>query len=228
LAKEVDTRELHALLTEGRVQAVEVLPAAEFEEEHLPGAVNLPLIELRADTVGDLDPDLPVVPYCYDYQCDLSSRAARRFETLGFEVLHYVAGKAAWLAMGLPAEGTIPHRSRAGALARPAATIGIDATIGDLEAVERPTERSDETDCLTVVTDDEIVVGLLSAEAGRLPDDTPVTAAMQPGPPTVRPSIRADELAQSMDRNRESRILVTTLDGRLVGLVHRDDLLGQP
>jgi CBS domain-containing protein len=40
----------------------------------------------------------------------------------------------------------------------------------------------------------------------------------------VRPSITADELARSMDRNGETHMLVTTLDGRLVGVVERDDL----
>jgi rhodanese-related sulfurtransferase len=39
----LDLSELQPLLTEQQAQLVEVLPAAEYEEEHLPGAINIPL-----------------------------------------------------------------------------------------------------------------------------------------------------------------------------------------
>ena len=35
---------------------------------HLPGAVNLPLKQLNADTARQLDPAKPVIVYCWDYQ----------------------------------------------------------------------------------------------------------------------------------------------------------------
>jgi rhodanese-related sulfurtransferase len=57
--------ELGGLLMAG-AQLVEVLPEAEYLEEHLPGAVNLPLRQLTADTVRRLDPSRPVVVYCWD------------------------------------------------------------------------------------------------------------------------------------------------------------------
>ena len=47
-------------------QLVEVLPRAEYEEEHLPGAINLPLKELDRQTAGRLDIARPVIVYCYD------------------------------------------------------------------------------------------------------------------------------------------------------------------
>jgi rhodanese-related sulfurtransferase len=43
-------------------------PSGEYGEEHLPGAINIPLKELDAKTAGDLRPDAPVIVYCYDYQ----------------------------------------------------------------------------------------------------------------------------------------------------------------
>jgi phage shock protein E len=49
-------------------QLVEVLPAEEYEDEHLPGAVNIPLKELDAEKVAQLDRARPVIVYCYDYQ----------------------------------------------------------------------------------------------------------------------------------------------------------------
>jgi rhodanese-related sulfurtransferase len=62
----VATREeLHQLLRQG-AQLVEVLPANEFEEEHLPGAVNIPLGRLDTEARAVLDPARPVVVYCWD------------------------------------------------------------------------------------------------------------------------------------------------------------------
>jgi rhodanese-related sulfurtransferase len=53
-------------LAEQGAQIVEVLPPAEFDDEHLPAARNLPLKTLGPHTVGDLDPGVPVVVYCWD------------------------------------------------------------------------------------------------------------------------------------------------------------------
>jgi rhodanese-related sulfurtransferase len=53
-------------LIEERAQIVEVLPSEEYEEEHLPGAVNIPLKTLDARTTAELDRRRPVVVYCWD------------------------------------------------------------------------------------------------------------------------------------------------------------------
>ena len=55
------------LLAEG-AQLVEVLPRPEYEEEHITGAVSLPLKELNRETASQLDRTRPVVVYCNDYQ----------------------------------------------------------------------------------------------------------------------------------------------------------------
>jgi rhodanese-related sulfurtransferase len=47
-------------------QLVEVLPEAEYLEEHLRGAINVPLRQLTADTAGRLDSGRPVIVYCWD------------------------------------------------------------------------------------------------------------------------------------------------------------------
>lgn len=64
----IDTEELHRRLAAGEVQLVEVLPSAEYELEHLPGARHVPLTGMTRDAVRDLDPSRPVVAYCFDYQ----------------------------------------------------------------------------------------------------------------------------------------------------------------
>jgi rhodanese-related sulfurtransferase len=53
-------------LIEQGAQIVDVLPAREYGEDHLPGAVNLPLRKIEADAARALDPSRPVVVYCAD------------------------------------------------------------------------------------------------------------------------------------------------------------------
>jgi rhodanese-related sulfurtransferase len=47
-------------------QLVEVLPVEEFREEHLAGAINIPLKRLDATTSAGLDTGRPVIVYCWD------------------------------------------------------------------------------------------------------------------------------------------------------------------
>lgn len=53
-------------LVAGGAQLVEALPADEYEEEHLPGAIHLPIKSLTADTASVLDRARPVIVYCWD------------------------------------------------------------------------------------------------------------------------------------------------------------------
>ncbi|MDP9296773.1 MAG: rhodanese-like domain-containing protein [Actinomycetota bacterium] len=67
MPKTVDHHELQRLMREG-AQLVEVLPQKEYDEEHLPGAINIPLKEFRQENLAGLRRDVPVVVYCADYQ----------------------------------------------------------------------------------------------------------------------------------------------------------------
>ena len=64
----IDRDDVQRLLREEHAQLVEVLPADEFEDEHLPGAINIPLKTLDAESTVSLDPQRPVIVYCNDYQ----------------------------------------------------------------------------------------------------------------------------------------------------------------
>jgi len=61
----IDLAELDRLLASG-AQPVEVLPAKDFEEEHLPGAISIPLKKIDESTISQLDPGRAVVAYCWD------------------------------------------------------------------------------------------------------------------------------------------------------------------
>ena len=55
-------------LVEGGAQLVDVLPRDEYEDEHLPKAINIPLKDLDRETTAKLKRDAPVIVYCHDYQ----------------------------------------------------------------------------------------------------------------------------------------------------------------
>jgi rhodanese-related sulfurtransferase len=63
----IDRDQVQRLMEEGG-QVVEVLPRAEYEDEHLPGATNIPLKELYRERARALDRTRPVIVYCYDHQ----------------------------------------------------------------------------------------------------------------------------------------------------------------
>jgi rhodanese-related sulfurtransferase len=66
MPRDVDRDEVHRLLDQG-AQLVEVLPAEEYEQEHIPCAINLPLKELTRQAAERLlRHDRPVVVYCND------------------------------------------------------------------------------------------------------------------------------------------------------------------
>jgi rhodanese-related sulfurtransferase len=65
MTEPIGPRRVRQLVDEG-AQLVEVLPRGEYEEQHLPGAINIPLKELDADAVAVLDSETAVIVYCWD------------------------------------------------------------------------------------------------------------------------------------------------------------------
>ena len=68
MPKSIDRHQVQRLLAEQQAQLVEVLPAGEYDDEHLPGAINIPLKQLDRQTTSRLDQSRPVIVYCYDSQ----------------------------------------------------------------------------------------------------------------------------------------------------------------
>lgn len=63
----IDRYGVQRLVAEG-AQLVDVLPPKDYEDEHLPGAINIPLKQLDRKTATRLDRNQPVIVYCYDNQ----------------------------------------------------------------------------------------------------------------------------------------------------------------
>jgi CBS domain-containing protein len=140
-------------------------------------------------------------------------------------VYDYRTGKLDWTGAGLPTEGTSTQRPRLlDVVRRDVPTCSLGDRLGDVRA--RVTAAG--WDACVVVTDDRVVLGLLRAGELQADPNLPAEQAMRPGPSTYRPSVPVDEMRRIMtDRNLPSSP-VTTSDGKLVGLVRRQDLAPPP
>jgi rhodanese-related sulfurtransferase len=65
MSRTVDREGVQRLVANG-ADLIEVLPDREYEEEHLPGAIHIPLKDLTETRVADLDRTRPVIVYCWD------------------------------------------------------------------------------------------------------------------------------------------------------------------
>ena len=61
----IDRDQLQKLVADG-AQLVEVLPADEYKEDHIPGARSIPLRQLTRETAAALDAKRAVIVYCWD------------------------------------------------------------------------------------------------------------------------------------------------------------------
>ena len=64
MAKLIERETVQEMLKQG-AQLVEVLPAKEYAEDHLPGAVSHPL-KLLDQEAGQIGRNRPVIVYCWD------------------------------------------------------------------------------------------------------------------------------------------------------------------
>jgi CBS domain-containing protein len=140
---------------------------------------------------------------------------------MGFtQVYDYVAGKLDWLAAGLATEGSNAQQPRAGDVARrDVPTCGLQEP---LEAVAQRVQAGGWDACV-VVNPERVVLGLLRARELKADPGLRIEQAMRPGPSTFRPHVSIVEMARFMvDHDLESSP-ITTSDGRLVGLLRRQD-----
>lgn len=63
----IERDEVSRLMSEEGGQLIDVLPAKEYQEEHIAGAVGIPLKQLNAESARQLDRSRPVITYCHDY-----------------------------------------------------------------------------------------------------------------------------------------------------------------
>ena len=102
----ITTEELKQLKDSGKpFKLVDVLSTDHFQEEHIEGAVNLPLEDIASEAMNRFDMEDEIAVYCKDKECSASPKAAQKLESIGFQnVKDYEAGLEAWKDEGLPTE----------------------------------------------------------------------------------------------------------------------------
>ncbi len=83
------------------VLVLDVRPADEFVQGHLPGAINIPLSVLE-QRLKELPSDCEVVAYCRGPYCVLAFEAVAMLRQRGFQARRFEAGFPEWKAAGLP------------------------------------------------------------------------------------------------------------------------------
>ena len=79
----------------------------DFEECHIPSAINLPYRKITAESIAHLPKEKLLVVYCWSPGCNSATKAALRLSALGFQVKEMLGGIEYWRREGGPVEGTL-------------------------------------------------------------------------------------------------------------------------
>ena len=102
----VSREDLISRLHGGLVTVLDVRPEDEFALGHLPGALNIPLGELK-HRLTELPADREVIAYCRGPYCVLSFEAVAALRARGYLVHRLEDGYPEWKAAGLPVEAIV-------------------------------------------------------------------------------------------------------------------------
>lgn len=110
--------DLEALITRvrgGEVTVLDVRPAEEYEAGHIPGALSLPLTELKR-RIGEVPHGREIVAYCRGPYCILAVEAVALLRRKGFRAIRLEEGVPDWRARGLSVEvgGAVRSRKQRG------------------------------------------------------------------------------------------------------------------
>jgi CBS domain-containing protein len=98
-------------------------------------------------------------------------------------------------------------------------TCALDERLGDV----RDRVRTAGWDACVVVNEQRVVLGLLRTTELSAAPGLRIEQAMRPGPSTFRPFVAIDEMAGFMVEHDLESSPITTSDGKLVGLLRRQD-----
>ncbi len=99
----VSLRDLRHLLREGEVTVVDVRPSEEFEAGHVPGAISLPVADLRR-RLREIPKGRDVIAYCRGRYCVFALEAVAVLRQHGYRARRAEAGLPDWRAAGWPVE----------------------------------------------------------------------------------------------------------------------------
>lgn len=106
LQYEIDPSDLYEALNNGeKIVVVDARKAYAYQEEHIPGAINIPHREMSAENVKELNKDVLYVCYCDGIGCNASTKGSLNLTQLGFNVKELLGGLEWWKKDGYATEG---------------------------------------------------------------------------------------------------------------------------
>lgn len=99
----VDADELVRRLQNGEVTLLDVRPIEEYRAGHVPGAISIPVAELKL-RLRELPKDRDVVAYCRGPYCVMAVEAVELLRKKGFKAQHMSQGVADFRARGWPVQ----------------------------------------------------------------------------------------------------------------------------
>ena len=106
LAAQADVMDVVRFLDRGddELVLVDARAGEAYAEEHLPGAISVP-VDAAAEIVNGLDPGRQYVVYCWRSTCHLAAKVALELANRGLDVREMNTGWREWKAEGWPTEG---------------------------------------------------------------------------------------------------------------------------
>ena len=99
----IDRMALLKRVRKGLVTVLDVRPGDEYTAGHIPGAISIPLNELKA-RLSELPRDREIVAYCRGPYCLLAVRAVEMLRKSGFSAMRLEDGVRDWSEQGLPVD----------------------------------------------------------------------------------------------------------------------------
>jgi rhodanese-related sulfurtransferase len=105
LRYETDSWDLRQAQINGdRIVVVDDRSRDAFQQEHIPGAINLPHGQMNAATTTQFDRNALFVTYCDGVGCNASTKGALQLTQLGFRTKELIGGIDWWKRDGHPVE----------------------------------------------------------------------------------------------------------------------------
>lgn len=104
--KHLKREELKKMLDEGQdFTLLNVLPPESFEQEHIPGSINIHKSKIEEEAEVKVSKSIPVVVYCSSFECTSSLQASALLEGMGYDVYEFDGGMADWKDAGYEVAG---------------------------------------------------------------------------------------------------------------------------
>lgn len=108
----VSLAEMKRIWDTGTAYIIDARDPAEYEEGHIPGAINIPhdrLPEYLDTLSGEVPMDGEDIIYCRGPACDFSDHLATEMKILGYQnVRVFTGGWEHWTAAGYSVDGMVP------------------------------------------------------------------------------------------------------------------------